>query len=243
MGKGKQLTMGRARRFLAVVLVAVLCASVGAAGFAGTAGAGDSATIFEVEPEDAQAPPGETIHVAIVMTSDGGYGGVGIERVAFGVEYDSDVLALEKITRGPWFEQDNETEIVTETDIDDEKGYAFIDQYRDPPDGGSTGQARMATLTFTVADDAHGETSPVNVTDVESELTNDWPLQSFTHNGSVSVDDDAEVVGASPPEPIEDDETAGGDDGTGDEPLSGFGIVAAVAVLAALAAGVGYRRA
>lgn len=234
--------MNRSRHLLAVVLAVALCVSVGVAGLAGTAGAGDSATIFEVEPEDAQAPPGETIHVAIVMTSDGGYGGVGVERVAFGVEYDSDVLALEEITRGPWFEQGNETEIVAETDIDDEEGDAFIDQYRDPADGGATGQDRMATLTFTVADDAHGETSPVNVTDVESELTNDWPLQSFTHNGTVSVDDDAEVVGASPPESVDEDDGSGDEEAANDEPLPGFGLAAAVAVLVALAAGVGYRR-
>ncbi|WP_265111860.1 cohesin domain-containing protein [Halosolutus halophilus] len=205
--------MRRAARALAIVLVVVT--TVATVGLAGIGSASDSATILEVEPEAAQAPPGETIHVAIRLYNDGGYGGVGVERVAFGIEYDSDVLTLDAIARGPWLEQGNETEIVTEVEADEAAGYAFVDQYRDPAAGGAAGNDRAATITFTVAEDADGATSPVNVTDVETELTTDWPQTAFTHNGSVSVAADGDVV-----------------DG---DSIPGLGVVAAVAALVALA--------
>ncbi|MFC4542172.1 cohesin domain-containing protein [Halosolutus amylolyticus] len=232
--------MSRTARALSIALVVVVVTSVATVGFAGMGGASDSATILEVEPETAQAPPGETIHVAIRLYNDGGYGGVGVERVAFGVEYDSDVLTIDSITRGPWLEQGNETEIVTEVDVDEAAGYAVVEQYRDPVAGGAAGNDRAATVTFTVAEDADGASSPVNVTDVETELTTDWPQTAFTHNGSVSVAADGDVVDASPPERTLDYE-ASTDDG-GSDSIPGLGVVAPLVALAVLAGIAAFRR-
>lgn len=229
----------------AILAIAVTFAVLTSLAFVGGAGAGDSATILEVEPETAEAPPGETIRVAVQMASDGGYGGVGIERVAFGIEYDPDVLTVETVHRGPWLEQGNETEVVVDADVDEEDGYASIDQTRDPAAGGATGNARIATVTFRVAEGADGAESPAGLTDVESDLTNGWPMQSFTHNGTVSVSEDAAVVDAAPPDgPVVfdgADETADGDTGDrsddGDEgaidAISGFGVAAALVALLA----------
>ncbi|WP_170972324.1 cohesin domain-containing protein [Natronorubrum halophilum] len=219
------------------VVALVLLASLATVGFAGTAAGGDSATILEVEPETAETPPGETIHVAVVMTSDGGYGGIGVERVAFGVEYDSDVLTVEDVHHGPWMEQGNETTIVTDSDIDNGAGYARVEQYRDPVDGGATGHARIATLTLSVNDGADGTESPVNITAVESDLEGDWSMQSFTHNGSVIVDENATVVDAQVPE-------TGNESGeSSDDTVPGFGIGGALVAVLALLAGSTLRRA
>ncbi|WP_247000950.1 cohesin domain-containing protein [Halosolutus gelatinilyticus] len=200
------------------IAVVVIAAAVAIA-FVGAAGASDSAAVLEIEPEAAEAPPGETIHVAVEMASDGGYGGAGVERTAIGIEYDPDVLTVETIHRGPWMEQGNETEVVADADVDDEAGYVHIDQRRDPADGGATGNARLVTITFRVAEDADGTESTVAIADVESGLTNNWPLQTFTHDGSVSVSEGADVVDASPPDgPAvvgDANETSGGD-GNGD---------------------------
>ncbi|QSW99084.1 cohesin domain-containing protein [Haloterrigena alkaliphila] len=215
--------------YAAVLLVV---ASLAIAGAAGTAAAGDSATILEVDPETAEAPPGETIHVAVVMTSDGGYGGIGLERIAFGLEYDSDVLTVEEVHHGPWLEQGNETTVVTDHAVDDEAGTARIEQYRDPAAGGATGQDRVATVTFRVAEDADGTTAPLNVTAVDAGLANDWPVQSFTHNGSVVVEAGTGVVDASAPEPAgENGETNDGDSVDIGDAVPGFVAGTALATL------------
>lgn len=234
------------RTLLALAIVLVVVTGVATVGFAGTVGASDSATILEVAPEAAEAPPGETIHVAIEMLNDGGYGGVGVERVAFGIEYDSDVLTVEEVTRGPWLEQGDETEIATEVDVEADAGSVAIDQYRDPAEGGASGSDRAATVTFSIAEDADGETSPVNLTAVETDLTNDWPQYAFTHNGSVSVDESADVVDASPadrsPDYVSESTSSDSEPAEAkaeatderDDPIPGFGVAAAVAALVVL---------
>lgn len=236
------------RRAIGLALALVLLAGMATVGAVGTAAGGDSPTILEVDPKTAEAPPGETIHVGVVLTSDGGYGDDGVERIEFELEYDPDVVTVEEVHHGPWMEQGNETEIVTDHAIDDEAGTVRVEQARDPAEGGATGHDRLATLTVTTAEDADGETSPLNFTETDTELTSQWSVDPYTNDGSVVVDSDADVVEASPPETddgAEDAEAAGDgdDDGTDDEAdtVPGFGVAGALAA-AALALVVAVRR-
>lgn len=224
------MTMDRTYAF--ILVVALLIAIVGVAGAAGTGVGSDSVTILEVDPETNEAPPGETVHVGVTMTSDGGYGGIGVDNTSVAMEYDPDVLTVESINRGPWMEQGNETEIVTETKIDQEAGYAWIGQDRDPHEGGATGQERFVTFTFSVAEDAEEGEYKLKLVDGTTSLTNEWPQQVFHHHGTLVIDEDAEVVGAEPP--------AGYVEGNEDDSLPGFGV--GVAILAVLVAAVGHGR-
>lgn len=198
-------------------LVLALCLLGVTAGAGGTAVGSDNATIFEVDPETNEAPPGETVHVGVTLTSDGGYGDVGVASSAVGVEYDPDVLALESVERGAWMAQGEETEIVTETEIDDETGYVWIEQTRDPHEGGATGQDRFATVTFTVDEDAAAGEYDLTLVDGSATLTNEWPQQVFLHDGTLVVDEDATVADAGAPEGYE--QSTGEDD-----PVPGFGV-------------------
>jgi len=197
-----------------VIVVVCVFATAGLVGAVGTTGASDSVMILEVDPDTNEAPPGETVHVGVTMTSDGGYGDIGVDNASVAMEYDSDVLTLESVDRGPWMEQGNETEIVTETTIDEEAGYVWIGQDRDPHEGGATGQDRLVTFTFTVDEDADEGEYELELTDASSSLTNEWPQQVFLHDGTLVVDEDASVVDAGPPEGYE----------SGDNSMSGFGI-------------------
>lgn len=232
-----------------ILVLAALLVTAGVAGAAGTAAGGDNVTIMQVEPETPEAPPGETVHVAVIMTSDGGYGDVGVDNASVGIEYDSDVLTLESVDRGPWMDQGNETEVITETDVDDEAGYAWIGQDRDPSAGGATGQERLATFTFSVAADAEEGEYDLRLTDTYARLTNEWPQNVFEHNGTLVVDEDASVTDAGPPASTDGDGEDGMDEDAeaendaeaatedeaedeGDDQLNGFGVgVAALAIL------------
>ncbi|QSG02684.1 cohesin domain-containing protein [Natranaeroarchaeum sulfidigenes] len=197
-----------------VVVAGLLIATAGLGAVIGTTGGSDNATILQVDPDTNEAPPGETVHIGILMTSDGGYGDVGVDNTSVGMEYDPDVLTLESVERGPWMEQGNETDIVTETEVDDEAGYVWIGQDREPHEGGATGQDRFVTFTFTVDEDAEEGEYDLELTDAHSSLTNEWPQQVFLHDGTLVVDEDASVVDAGPPEGYE----------SGDNSMSGFGI-------------------
>lgn len=215
-----------------IIAASLVLATAGVAGIVGTTAASDNATILEVDPETNEAPPGETVYVGVTMTSDGGYGDVGVDNTSTALEYDSDVLTVESVDRGPWMEQGNDTEIATETEIDNEAGYAWIGQDREPHEGGATGQDRLVTFTVTVDEDAPEGEYDLELTDAHSSLTNEWPLQVFLHHGTLVVDEDADVVDAGAP--------AGQEAGSTDDPLHGFGV--SLAVLAVILVAVARTR-
>lgn len=251
--------MGEAGRAAAVALATLSVLWLGVAAVPGPAAGGDNVAIVQVEPETARAPPGETIRVAAVLVSDGGPGPGGVERASFALEYDPDVLSVRDVRHGPWMEQGSETEIATATEIDAENGSVWVEQERDPPDGGATGNARFVTVTFAVAEDAAGAQSPVNVSGGEVALTDGWYQQVFPNNGTVTVEQGASVVDASEPEsggpgadgakngdatPGTADAQAPADQSDGrDDSIAGFGVGAAlVAIVAAVGVAIGRRR-
>jgi len=212
------------RKHIGVLVALLLLAGAGIAGIIGPSAGSDNVTVLDVDPETNEAPPGETVHIGVTMTSDGGYGDVGVANASVAMEYDSAVLTLESVDQGAWMEQGNETEIRTETEIDEEAGYARIERTRDPHAGGATGQDRFVTVTFTVDENAPEGEYALELTEGQASLTNGWPQDVFLNGGTLVVDEDASVVDAEAPD---------GDEGdTPDDSLPGIGLgVVTVALL------------
>lgn len=188
------------REHTVIIVAFLLLAGGGITGMTGPTAGSDNATVLDVDPETNEAPPGETVHIGVTMTSDGGYGDVGVANASVAMEYDSDVLTLESVNRGPWMEQGNETQIRTETETDEEAGYARITQIRDPHAGGATGQERFVTFTFTVDEDAPEGEYALELIEGQASLTNGWPQDVFLNGGTLVVDEGASVVDAGPPD-------------------------------------------
>ncbi|MFC7210544.1 cohesin domain-containing protein [Natronoarchaeum sp. GCM10025321] len=223
------------QKHAAILVAFLLLAGAGTAGIIGLSAGSDNATVLDVDPETNEAPPGETVHIGVTMTSDGGYGDVGVANASVAMEYDSDVLTLESVDRGAWMEQGNETQIRTETETDEEAGYARITQIRNPHAGGATGQERFVTFTFTVDEDAPEGEYALELTGGQASLTNGWPQDVFLNGGTLVVDEDASVVDAGASD--------GDEANTPDESLPGFGLgVAAVALVVLVTARVLQRR-
>lgn len=216
----------RAPALLAVALVLALTAgAAGVVGIAGTAAAGDAPTILEVAPDEHDAEPGEEIELAVEMASHGGYGDVGVESVSIAVGYDADALTVTDAERGPWLEQDEETTVESEVEIDDEDGTVTVEQWRSPAAGGATGYDDLVVLTLAVADGAAGNHT-ISVDEASVRLANDQPQPAISRNGTVSVGESAD----------------GGDAAVESEDAPGVGLLGAGMAVALVVVGAAIRR-
>lgn len=199
-------------RVLAVVAVACLFA-VGFA--AGPAAAGDNVAIFDLELEETDAEPGETVTAEVSFSSHGGYGGEGVVELEGTLSYDADVLAVDDAEAGSFFESDG-----TDADVtidDDENGTLSFEKVREPADEGTTGDEPVLTVTFAVADDAGPANADVELESHEAVLETDVPQATFDHSDDTTV---AVAGGVDEPEAADDEEPEGvmlADDDTVDE--------------------------
>lgn len=221
--------------------------------------AGDNAAVLAFEPHEVDAEPGETVAVDVYVQSQGGSGGDGVESIAVTLAYDREVLTAVAVDPGPFMEQGEETDVVTETDVDDDAGRATVEQTREPAEGGAAGVALLATVTFEVPEDAPAADAVLQVADADVRLANDHEQPAVVRDGLVRVagggqervpiDEDAEdgpgIVtpeGTATGETGSDSTGVGGsdraDDDAGSEPgggdaesLPGFGLAPALAAL------------
>lgn len=258
-------SVGRALAALALVALLVIG---GTAVFGGAVTAGDNVGLVDFHPTDGEAEPGvdviteadsgETVVIEATLRSDGGYSGEGVKSVNKTVAYDSELLRLTDIERGPWLEQGNETDIVVESSIDNEAGRATLQQVRSPVDGGAVGEGVTVRMTFEVTEDASPSDAYLQYETVVLVLETDSPIPIIERERAISIngggeerkplaDDDKEDddgPGITTPEGEQDDATP--EDSETPEPTEaetddqpGFGVIAA---LVALFAAAGLRR-
>ena len=190
-----------AGRVLAVVAVGCLFA-VGLA--AGPAAAGDNVAIFDLELEETDAEPGETVTAEVHFYSHGGYGGEGVVELEGTVSYDADVLTVDDVEAGSFFERDGADADVTIDD--DEDGRLTFEKVRETADEGTTGDEPVLTVTFTVADDAGPANPEVELEDHEAVLETDVPQATFDHSDDTTI---AVAGGVDEPEEADDDDLEG----------------------------------
>ncbi|PSQ35269.1 hypothetical protein BRD08_07535 [Halobacteriales archaeon SW_10_66_29] len=179
----------RNRALLAVAAGFALAAAVAllAGGVAGNATAGDQPTVIYTPQETYEVSAGDTLEVDVFVASDGGVGDVGVESMTVVTEYDESVLTATDVEAATWLEGDEPTTVETETRTDDDAGEVVVEQWRDPPAGGTTGDERYATITFDVAADAPTGNTTIHFADSDVRLTDEYSIPVFSNNATVSV--------------------------------------------------------
>ena len=142
-------------RWPTVGLVAVVAVGVLAVGlFVGTATAGDNPSTIDFEPREPTAGPGDTVELAVILDSDGGYE-TGVGEFELQVEYDSEHVTVTDVESGGWFEQAGaDVTVESEQTIDDDAGVVTYSEVRQPAGDGAAGSAPAARLTVAVDEDA-----------------------------------------------------------------------------------------
>ncbi|MFC7215481.1 cohesin domain-containing protein [Saliphagus sp. GCM10025334] len=177
------------RRFLVAVLALVLVTSgVALASFGvGTVAAGDAVATISPTPYEVEAQPGEEIEIDVVMRSQGAHG-EGVASYELIGQYHPNYLEVTDVEAGDWLEQGEETEIREERVIANEAGTAILEQRRDPAAGGATGQARVATITLEVAEDAPAAQTTLSFGNSEVYLEREFPLAVHDREVTISID-------------------------------------------------------
>lgn len=160
---------------------------------------GDSTTLIYPTEESIATSGGETVDVTVVVDSDGGYNNTGLASLAVAAEYDTEYLAVDDVETAGWLGGEG-VEVTTDTSIDEDAGNITIEQDRDPPKKGVTGNATFATLTFTVQEDAPTGETNITFTHSSAKLVGDYPIYVYDTNATISVQE-------STPEPDRTDST------------------------------------
>lgn len=171
--------------------------------------AGDSPAIYSLEfVDEPDVDPGETITAEVHFSSGGGHGDRGIVALETSLSYDTDVLSIEAVDRGEYFESDGADTTIT-IDNDTDEGLLTVEQQRDPPEDGSIGSGVILTITFVVAADAEPTNANVEIVGFSSILSGDVPQPTFDHTMERTV-----LVAGGVDEP-EDDVNESSDDPAG----------------------------
>ncbi|MCU4752935.1 hypothetical protein OB919_13270 [Halobacteria archaeon AArc-curdl1] len=224
------------RMGIALVVLALCLAGIAIIFGAGIVSAGDQLAVIAPADNEIDAEPGEEFEVDVLMRSRGGHGGTGVAEFTLVAQYHPDYLEITSVEGANWLEQGTETDVVEEHLLAHEAGTVILEQRRDPVDGGATGDARVATLTVRVAEDAPPSEASIDFGDSSVILENDLPLAILDQAVTVSIDDGEEPVDSFDHPDPEDRETleaavtaadeSGGEDGEDDEgvaePIPGF---------------------
>jgi hypothetical protein len=136
--------------WLAVVAVGLLALGL----VVGPAAAGDNPSTIDFEPRESTAAPGETVELAVILDSDGGYN-AGVGEFELRIEYDSEHVTVTDVESAGWFEQEGaDVSVDTNRTIDDEAGVVTYTEIRRPAGEGTVGGAPAALLTVDVDADA-----------------------------------------------------------------------------------------
>ena len=143
-------------RIVAVVLTVGVIAALAVAA---PAAAGDGSSIMYSEADSYTAAPGDDVEVVILVSDHGSLAGYGLEEVSLVADYDPDHLDATDVEAEGWFDSDDNATADTDTDIDPDAGVVTLTQTRDPVGEGTTATAPCATITFSVDEEATGNTT------------------------------------------------------------------------------------
>lgn len=158
-----------------------------AVGVAGAPAATNGLAEFTLKPGGTVAEPGETVPLVVFLRSSPQVAS-GAYEADFVLAFDTIGLRATNVTRGRFMRQGENTTVRTnQSAIDNEAGVVRFGLARDPANGGVTGYARFATVTFEVREDA-----PVGIYDVVFRrasvlLTDDGYQQVTTYGANVKV--------------------------------------------------------
>lgn len=208
---------------------------------------GDSTTLVFPTEERIETAPGDTVEVELLVASDGGYDQQGLESVTVVASYDTEYVEFVDAAPEPWLAGDDGSEVTTDVTVDEGAGNVTIEQRRDPPGNGVTGNETFATLTFEIAEDAPEAKSNVTFEHSEARLVGDYFIYVYDTNATLAIDEDAgttESAGDGAETPAESDATGGEPPDQGGSGLDPFGIAAVVGAvgLGAVVLGLGLRR-
>jgi len=138
---------------LTVGVIAVLA-------IAGPAAAGDGSSTMYSEENSYTVAPGDELEIVVLVSDHGSLAGTGLEEVSLVAEYDPDQLTATDIEAAGWFESaDEDVTAETDSEIDRDEGVATLTQTREPVGDGTTATEPFATITFSVDEDAAGNTT------------------------------------------------------------------------------------
>jgi len=188
---------GNRRRVLVAVgvgLVVLLAIGTGSGAFAG-----DQPTVIYSAEETYTATQGETLAIDVYVSSDGGVGDIGVEEVQLVAEYDETLLTAVDAEPAAWLAGGEETDVETDVTVDEDSGQITVDQWRDPPAGGVTGNELFATLTFEVQDGTEPGNTTIRFGDSDVRLTDQYPVPVFDEEATVSIQESSGGGGLSTP--------------------------------------------
>lgn len=174
----------RSRAQIAALVGLVLgCCLVGSA-LAAPVAAGDNVAVFELEANATDVEPGESVAVTVTMESHGAYDDARVASVALRLDYPADYLTVTEVEAANWFASAPDSEdgtgpadpdVSTSTATNGSAGVTRHTQQLATPEEGTTGRARVATVTFTVSADASAATVVVDAAESEVGLTSRYP--------------------------------------------------------------------
>lgn len=146
---------------------------------------------FTLRPAGTLAEPGGTVRLLVFLRSSPQVAS-GAYRAGFVLGYNASVLRATNVTRGRFMQRGAETTVRTNRSVvDDEAGVVRYGVERDPPNGGVTGYARFATVTFAVRPDAPPGRYDVAFERTTVLLTDDGYQRVTTYGSTITVTESA----------------------------------------------------
>lgn len=188
------------RRIAALSVVVLAIVGVAAVGVAAPVSAGDSVSIIDIgAPDDPRSDEidvsaGDTVDVDVLVISDGGYDGRGLDHIEFAVEYDADVVTVTDVEAHGWMAGGGAD---VDREIETENGRIAVSETRlvdGEDDEGATGNAPIVTLTIDVAEDAPPSNVKLDVVEGQGRLVSGYPLRTFNRDGYLIVDSGGEEI-------------------------------------------------
>jgi hypothetical protein len=176
------LDLRRAAGGLALAVLLVALVTLVAGGGAG----GDLSSIFEYDPDERVAEPGEQVTVDVEVFAGGVAYEIGVDRVNATLAHDPDALTVTDIEPGPWLAE-GRADVQVETDIDEAAGTAQVVQTRTPAGEGVSGNGTLLTATIAVSENATPGNYTLSYGDSNVRMVNGHYQPVFTDNGTVVV--------------------------------------------------------
>lgn len=169
------------------------------AAVAGPGVATDGLAEFSLKPGGTVASPGETVRLVVFLRSSPQVAS-GAYEAGFVLAFDASVLRATSVTRGRFMSEGADTTVRTNRSaVDNEAGVVRYGLVRDPPNGGVTGYARFATVTFEVRTGAPAGTSDVSFRRTRVLLTDGGFQRVATYGSTVTVTRAATATPTAPP--------------------------------------------
>ena len=231
------------------VLVLAWCLLVGvgvlAGPLAGPATAGDNAALFGFEPGEIEADPGETVELAVVVSSHGSLRGYGLSEIAFDVRYDPEVVSEVTVEHETWLADGGdertggsaeETEINGSAEVDETAGLVSVAQEREPAGDGVTGHGTVATIFLAIDENAAPTNLELAFENGSAILSTGDPQTVWDQEATVFVDggvdedgdEQEDLDGVTLADDVDLSEGDGGDADDEGVLAPGFGVLAAL---------------